>query len=159
MQDALWTQACPSPRTLPYVTIRHILVTRRPTTCPPHDSVINITLDDFLYLFIEKWGRLSHAKHGASLLYAIAEDGSWLDNAWNTLLKTRIVHVVDSATAWTSQRIPYHVNVLFNNVMIIYRSSKHKSIASTTVATAIGDVATLGWYFNQYVLNWDLLLC
>ena len=48
-------------------------------------------------------------------------------------LKTRIVHVVASATVWTSHRIPYHVNVSFNDVMIIYRSSEHCLVGYPTV--------------------------
>ena len=47
-------------------------------------------------------------------------------------LRTQIVHVVDSATVWTSQRIPYHVNVSFNDVMIIYGSSEQQVMEEYT---------------------------
>ena len=42
----------------------------------------------------------------------------------NSASKTRTMQVVGSVTVWTSQLIPHHVNVLFNDVMIIYRTSE-----------------------------------
>ena len=40
------------------------------------------------------------------------------------------MNVVDSATVQTSQRIPYHVNVSFNDVMTIYRLSEQMAVVS-----------------------------
>ena len=34
---------------------------------------------------------------------------------------------VDSATVWTSQQIPHHMNVLFNSVKIMYKSTEQRS--------------------------------